>query len=193
MAVVGVTLATEQVPVARARTKGLPITIERKDYREITGSYDRIVSIGLLEAIGPKNYETFFLQCKNMLNDGGLMLHQTIGNNRSTKYVDPWIDKYIFPGGVIPSLAQISRAIENKLIIEDLQNFGPDYDKTLLAWHDNFVRTYPEIKDHYDERFYRMWTFYLLSCAAAFRTRNMQLWQIVMRKIESTKTYISPR
>lgn len=187
--VTGISPALEQVIVARERVKGLPVTIEQKDYREITGLYDRIVSIGMLEHVGPKNYATFFKQCKDMLNDGGLMLHHTIGNIRSTKYVDPWIDKYIFPGGVIPSLAQISGAIEKQLLVEDVHNFGPDYDKTLMAWHANFVKYYPEISDKYDERFYRMWNFYLLSCAGAFRARRMQLWQIVMRKIEPSETY----
>jgi len=121
------------------------------------------------------------------------MLHHTIGNNKSVTVVEPWMDKYIFPGGVIPSLAQISKAVERKLVIEDVQNFGPDYDKTLMEWHANFVRNYPKIKNVYDQRFYRMWEFYLLACAANFRIRNLQLWQIVMRKIEPSKTYIAPR
>lgn len=121
------------------------------------------------------------------------MLHHTIGNNSSTKFVDPWIDRYIFPGGVIPSLTQISGAIEKLLIIEDLHNFGPDYDKTLMAWHHNFTASYSDIAQRYDERFYRMWNFYLLSCAGVFRTRHMQLWQIIMRKIELSQTYVSFR
>lgn len=191
--VTGISPAAEQVAVARERTKGLPVTIEQKDYREVTGRYDRITSIGMLEHVGPKNYAAFFKQCKDMLKDGGIMLHHTIGNIRSTKFVDPWIDTYIFPGGVVPSLAQISAAIEVQLIIEDVHNFGPDYDKTLMAWHSNFVENYPEISSKYDERFYRMWNFYLLSCAGAFRARRMQLWQIVMRKIEVSEVYQAVR
>jgi cyclopropane-fatty-acyl-phospholipid synthase len=193
VAVTGISPAAEQVKVAKERTKGLSVTIEQKDYREMSGLYDRVVSIGMLEHVGPKNYQDFFARCHSALKDDGLMLHHTIGNNRSVTAVDPWIDKYIFPGGVLPSLAQISRSIERKLIIEDLHNFGPDYDKTLMAWHTNFVNHYSEIKDSYDERFFRMWSFYLLSCAGAFRARHIQLWQIVMRKIEPSSVYEAVR
>ncbi|MGA3150357.1 MAG: cyclopropane fatty acyl phospholipid synthase [Candidatus Saccharimonadales bacterium] len=187
--VTGITPAKEQVKLARERTKSLPVTILQKDYREIDGKFDRIVSIGMLEHVGPKNYKVFFEHCEKMLNDSGIMLHHTIGNNHSANKTDPWIDKYIFPGGVIPSLAQITRAIEDKLVIEDIHNFGPYYDKTLMAWHKNFVKSYPQLKDKYDARFYRMWNFYLLTCAGLFRIRRMQLWQIVMRKIETSDTY----
>jgi len=191
--VTGISPAGEQVKLARERTKDLPVTILQQDYREVTGSFDRIVSIGMLEHVGSKYYKTFFDKCHELLNDGGLMLHHTIGSNTSTRFTSIWIDKYIFPGGVIPSLTQISKATEGKLIIEDVHNFGPDYDKTLMAWYDNFVKHYPEIKDHYDERFYRMWSFYLLSCAGAFRARQLQLYQIVMRKIETSEVYKAVR
>ncbi len=191
--VTGITPAKEQVKLARERTMGLSVSIEQKDYREINGKFDRIVSIGMLEHVGPKNYKTFFEHCAEMLNDGGLMLHHTIGNNSSVNKTDPWVDKYIFPGGVVPSLAQIAGAIEKKLVIEDVHNFGPYYDKTLMAWHQNFVEAYPLLKHRYDERFYRMWNFYLLTCAALFRTRRMQLWQIVMSKIETSQSYESVR
>jgi cyclopropane-fatty-acyl-phospholipid synthase len=187
--VTGVNVASEQVAVARQRTKDLPVEILLKDYREVTGRYDRVVSIGIMEHIGPKNYRTFLAKCNDLLKDNGLMFHHTIGNTRSTKSVDPWTDKYIFPGGVIPSLAQIAKSTERLLIIEDLENFGPDYDKTLMAWHKNFTNSYPELKDKYDERFYRMWEYYLLSCAGAFRARKLQLYQIVMRKIETLEAY----
>lgn len=191
--VTGISPASEQVKVARERTKGLPVTIEQKDYRETSGSFDRIVSIGMLEHVGPKNYQTFFRHCQEMLNDGGLMLHHTIGQNHSSSAMNSWIDKYIFPGAVLPSLAQISKAIEKQLIIEDVHSFGPYYDKTLMAWHDNFVKHYDEIKDHYDERFYRMWKFYLLGCAGSFRARQLQLWQVTMRKIEPSSVYEAVR
>jgi len=191
--VTGITPAAEQVKIAKQRTKGLPVKILQKDYREISGTYDRIVSIGMLEHVEPKNYKEFFDRCNNMLKDDGMMLHHTIGSNNSTLSSNAWTDKYIFPGGVLPSIAQISKAIEKRLIIEDLQNFGPYYDKTTMAWHANFIKHYPEIKDHYDEQFYRMWTFYLLTSAGAFRSRSIQLWQIVMRKIVPAKTYIAAR
>lgn len=193
VSVVGITPAFEQVKLAKERTKGLSVDIRQLDYRDITGKYDRIVSIGMLEHVGPKNYARFFLQCKEMLKDDGIMLHHTIGGNRSVNSTDPWMDKYIFPGGVLPSLAQISKAVEKKLVIEDIQNFGPYYDKTLLAWHKNFITNYEKLSNKYDEIFYRMWEFYLLSSAGLFRSRNVQLWQIVMRKIEPSETYIAPR
>lgn len=191
--VMGVTPAAEQVKLARERVKSPLVSIQQKDYREATGKYDRIVSIGMLEHVGPKNYKNFFALCEKMLNDDGMMLHHTIGNNRSVNSTDPWIDTYIFPGGVIPSLAQISKSVEKKLVIEDVQNFGPDYDKTLMAWYANFAKHYPELKDRYDERFYKMWEFYLLSCAGIFRARRMQLWQIVMRKPIRSETYVAVR
>jgi cyclopropane-fatty-acyl-phospholipid synthase len=128
-----------------------------------------------------------------LLAKDGLMLHHTIAANSPSKYSDPWIGKYIFPGGILPSLSQISQAVQNRLIIEDVQNIGPDYDKTLMAWHHNFTTCYDEIKINYDDRFYRMWEFYLLICAGAFRTRHLQLWQLVMRKIQPTQTYIAAR
>lgn len=191
--VTGVTPAGEQVRMAKARTKDLPVRILQKDYRELRGTFDRIVSIGMLEHVGPKNYRRFFEACRGMLGDGGMMLHHTIGNNRSATAGDPWMDRYIFPGGVIPSLAQISRAVERRLVIEDVQNFGPYYDRTLMAWHANFHRHYDEIRDRYDERFKRMWDFYLLACAGMFRARQLQLWQVVMRKIGPSDTYIGAR
>ena len=191
--VTGVSPVAEQVKVAKERTKDLDVTILQKDFREITGKYDRIVSIGMFEHVGPKNYQRFFDICNDLMNDDGIMLHHTIGNTKTVKATDPWINKYIFPGGVIPSIAQIARAAEGKLVIEDLENFGPDYDKTLLAWHKNFVKNYPEIKDKYDERFNKMWEYYLLSCAGAFRARKIQLWQIVLSKIRPSETYIPYR
>ncbi|HUD07373.1 MAG TPA: cyclopropane fatty acyl phospholipid synthase [Candidatus Saccharimonadales bacterium] len=191
--VTGITPAKEQVKLAKKRVEGLNVKILQKDYRDLTGSFDRIVSIGMLEHVGPKNYRQFFKTCNEHLNDGGLMLHHTIGLNSSTHSMNPWLDKYIFPGGVVPSLTQISKAVEKLLIIEDVHNIGPDYDKTLMAWYANFAKRYPEIKDHYDERFYRMWTFYLLICAGAFRARHLQLWQVVMRKIQPSDKYVTAR
>jgi cyclopropane-fatty-acyl-phospholipid synthase len=191
--VTGITPAGEQVKLAKAATKGLPVKILQKDYREITGSYDRITSIGMLEHVGPKNYATFFDICNRLLTADGLMLHHTIAGNKASRYINPWINKYIFPGGVLPSLDQISKTVADCFIIEDVQNFGPDYDKTLMAWYRNFTAHYKEIKDHYDERFYRMWKFYLLICAGAFRARHLQLLQIVMRKVSPSGTYTAAR
>lgn len=186
---VGITPAAEQVKLAQERVKGLDVTILQQDYREVTGTYDRIVSVGSFEHIGYKNYRTFFEVCDRHLKPGGLMLHHMIGSATDTKKSDPWIEKYIFPGGNIPGLRQIAKSLEGLFLIEDLHNFGPDYAKTLLAWHKNFVKNYPKIKDQYDQRFYRMWEFYLLMCAAGFRERDLQLWQIVMRRREPAETY----
>lgn len=193
VAVTGITPASEQVKIAKAETKGLPVQILQKDYREISGSFDRIISVGMLEHVGPKNYNNFFEICNQMLAKGGIILHHTISANSPDRYGDPWISKYIFPGGLLPTLSQISKAVEKRLIIEDVQNIGPDYDKTLMVWCNNFTKHYDEIKVNYDQRFYRMWKFYLLICAGAFRSRHLQLWQIVMRKIERAETYVSAR
>ena len=190
---VGVTPAAEQVKIASQRVKNLDVKILQRDYREVTGKFDRIVSIGSFEHIGYKNFQTFFEVCNEHLKDDGMMLHHTIGGNSDAKKADPWIDKYIFPGGCIPGLRQISKAIEKKFVIEDLQNIGPDYDKTLMAWHKNFVKHYPKLQEKYDKKFYRMWEMYLLLCAAGFRQRDLQLWQIVMRKQKHSQTYIGIR
>ena len=146
----------------------------------------------MMEHVGPKNYETFFDKCISLLKPDGMMLHHTIASNLSKEVTDQFFDRYIFPGGVLPSLAQVSRAVEKKVIIEDVHNFGPDYDKTLLAWHKNINRRWKEIPD-YDERFQRMWNYYLLSSAAGFRARHLQLLQVVFRTFSSRGTYITAR
>ncbi|HRJ06063.1 MAG TPA: cyclopropane fatty acyl phospholipid synthase [Candidatus Saccharibacteria bacterium] len=186
---VGVTPVGEQVEVAKKRVKNLNVKIIQDDYRNVTGKYDRIVSIGSFEHIGHKNHKKFFEVCDRLLKPGGMMLHHFIGGNTDSFKPDPWINKYIFPNGSIPSLKQVSKAIEGKFLIEDLHNFGPDYDKTLMAWHKNFSKGYKKLNQNYDERFYRMWSFYLLMCAAGFRQRDLQLWQFVMRRIEPAETY----
>ena len=135
--VVGITPAVEQVELARERTSGLNVRIEQRDYRNISGTFDRIVSVGMMEHVGPRNLGTLFRRCDAMLADDGVMLHHTIGSNESKERTDPWFDKYIFPGGVVPSLGQISQAAENRWTIEDVHNFGPDYERTLHAWHAN--------------------------------------------------------
>ena len=129
--VTGISPAIEQVTLARENTVRLPVTILQKDYLE--GEFDRITSIGMMEHVGPHNLGTFFETCDRLLVDDGMMLHHTIGSNEKT-HTDPWFDKYIFPGGVLPSLGQISRAAEKVWSIEDVHNFGPDYDRTLMAW-----------------------------------------------------------
>lgn len=181
--VVSYNISGEQVAYGRRWCEGLPVRFEQKDYREAAGerrAFDRVVSVGLCEHIGHKNYRGFLLLVRRLLARGGLFLLHTIGGNRTVTAVDPWIDKYIFRNGVIPSLGQLSRAMEGVWVVEDLHNFGPDYDRTLMCWWRNFERAWPELRSRYGERFHRMWRYYLLSSAGAFRARKLQLWQFVL-------------
>lgn len=194
VAVDGVTVSKEQAKHAEERSRGLPVTILLKDYREVTGQYDRIVSVGMFEHVGERNYETFMDVCARLLRPDGLVLLHTIGNTTTTQSYDPWINKYIFPNGKLPSLQQIARAAEGRFIIEDLQNFGPDYAKTLKAWDENFCANWAALALRYDERFYRTWRYYLNCCAGAFRTREIQLWQFVLSRPGGHEaSYIAPR
>lgn len=183
--VTAVNISSEQVAYATKICAGLPVKIYFCDYRD-AGVYnedkiqfDKVVSIGLCEHIGPKNYRPFMKIVLQNLREDGLFLLHTIGKNESSLAVDPWIHKYIFPNGMLPSIKYLAAASEGLFVLEDLHNFGADYDKTLMAWYRNFVQSWPDLRSRYDERFYRMWTFYLLSCAGGFRARGMQLWQIV--------------
>lgn len=191
--VVGITISQQQLELARQMCKGLSVDLRFQDYREINETFDRIVSIGQMEHVGYKNYRKYMEIAANALKDDGMFLLHTIGNNRSVYSCDPWIDKYIFPNGMLPSIAQISAACERRFIIEDLHNFGPDYDKTLLAWFHNFDKHWDVLKKEYDERFYRMWKFYLLTCAGGFRARQLQLWQFVLSKKGIPGGYTSVR
>lgn len=191
--VVGITISKEQLKYAQNLCKGLPIDIRFQDYRELDEKFDHIISIGMFEAVGPKNYKTYFEVINRCLKDEGLFLLHTIGGNISTSKTNPWIDKYIFPNGVIPSSKQICSSSEKLLIIEDWHNFGPDYYKTLIAWFDNFDNNWNQIEINYNKRFYRMWKYYLLSCAGSFRCRKNQLWQIVFSKGDLREVYKSIR
>jgi len=178
-------ISHEQVAYARRWCAGLPVRFEEKDYREAAHEperFDRVVSIGLCEHVGYKNYRGFMELVHDRLKPGGLFLLHTIGANVSSASTDAWIDKYIFPGGMLPSTAQLGDATEGLWVIEDWHNFGPDYDPTLIAWWDNFQRGWPALRERYGDRFYRMWKFYLMGSAGGFRARRMQLWQLVMSK-----------
>lgn len=190
--VVGVTISKEQVDYARKYCQGLPVEIRLQDYRSIEGNFDRIVSVGMFEHVGPKNYRTFMKITNKCLTDNGLFLLHTIGGNNPTVIANTWISKYIFPNGVIPAIEQIGKAINNLFIMEDWHNFGTDYDLTLMEWYKNFINHWPELKKYYDDEFFRMWSFYLLSCAGSFRARDVQLWQIVLSK-GVLGGYIAPR
>ncbi len=189
---VGITPAPQQVSIARERTAHLPIEIRQMDYRDVTGTFDRIVSVGMMEHVGPKNLRAFFDVCNERLAPGGVMLHHLIGGLVSKQHSDPFFDRYIFPGGVLPSMAQFAGASEPDWVIEDVHNFGPDYDRTLMAWHANIESRWNEIPE-YDERFRRMWKFYLLGSAAGFRSRSLQLWQFVMRRKGTLARYTPVR
>ena len=180
--VLGVTVSKEQVALGMELCKGLPVELRLQDYREVQGQYDAVISIGILEHVGYKNYRTYMQVVDRCLKPGGIAFIHTIGGNVSSVSGDPWTTKYIFPNGMLPSIAQIGKAMEGIFVMEDWHNFGPDYDKTLMAWYANFERAWDRLKPKYGDRFYRMWRYYLLSCAGGFRSRNTQLWQIVMTR-----------
>lgn len=180
----GVTISQEQANLARENLGDYNIEIRVQDYRELDESkkFDHIVSLGMFEHVGYKNYDDYFKVAERNLKDDGLFLLHTIGNNKTVRTTDPWIEKYIFPNSMLPSLKQITDSVEGVFEIEDVHNFGPYYDKTLMAWYNNFAQAWDGLKHTYDERFYRMWRFYLLSCAGLFRARKAHLWQIVLSK-----------
>jgi cyclopropane-fatty-acyl-phospholipid synthase len=184
VSVVGVTVSKEQAALAEKRCEGLPVEIRLMDYRDIPKefprAFDRIVSLGMFEHVGPKNYRTYLEVARKGLKDDGLFLLHTIGGHQGGS--DTWIHKYIFPGGVIPSPEQVTAAMRDVFVMEDWHNFGNDYAKTLEAWRANFNAGYDKLKDKYDNRFYRTWNYYLASCEAGFRARRLQLWQIVLSK-----------
>jgi cyclopropane-fatty-acyl-phospholipid synthase len=180
--VTGVTVSEEQVKLGNELCKGLPVDLKLQDYRDVTGMFDHIVSLGMFEHVGYKNYAEYFRVVRDHLKDDGLFLLHTIGANVSETHTEPWINKYIFPNGMLPSIAQIGRSIEKRFVMEDWHNLSADYDKTLMAWSANFERHWPELAPKYGETFYRMWWFYLLFCAGSFRSRTNQLWQIVLSK-----------
>jgi cyclopropane-fatty-acyl-phospholipid synthase len=178
--VVGVTLSVAQALHARRRCAGLPVDIREEDYRDVTGSFDRVVSIGMFEHVGPRNHRAFFDAMARRLKPGGLFLLHTIGGLQSMRSPDPWIDRYVFPGAVLPSAAQVSRALEGRFVLEDWHNFGADYDRTLMAWHERLDVAWPSLPGRYPDRFRRLWRYYLLTCAGSFRARRNQLWQLVL-------------
>jgi cyclopropane-fatty-acyl-phospholipid synthase len=180
--VYGITVSHEQLNFARDFCRGLDVKIELQDYRSIKTKFDRIVSIGMFEHVGSKNYRTYMKIVRRCLTSEGLFLLHTIAGNTSVRTTDPWINKYIFPNSMLPSARQITRAAEKLLVLEDWHSFGQYYDNTLMAWYQNFKNGWHKIKSLYDERFYRMWTYYLLSCAGSFRARQNQLWQIVFSR-----------
>ena len=179
---VGITVSKEQVEFGKQLCKGFDIEIRYEDYEDVNEKFDRIVSLGMFEHVGYNNYIKYMKIVDKCLNENGLFLLHTIGTKNPRGGTDPWLNKYIFPKGFLPSLRQIIKTSEDLFILEDLHNLSINYDKTLLAWHNNFIKSLEKLKDKYSERFKRMWEFYLLLCAGAFRARNIQVWQIVFSK-----------
>lgn len=190
--VLGITVSKEQIALAKERYKGCGAEFRFQDYRDLNESFDRIVSVGMFEHVGPKNYRTYMQVVNRCLKEDGWFLLHTIGTNIRKTAMDPWTDKYIFPGGVLPTAIQITQAAEKLLIMRDWHNFTGDYDRTLTAWYENFIAIWPELKG-YNERFYRMWRFFLLTAAGGFRANRNQLWQIVFSKIGASADYDSVR
>lgn len=191
--VTGLTVSKEQVARGRELCKGLPVEFRLQDYRDVTGTFDHIVSLGMFEHVGKKHYDEYMRVAHDHLRDGGLFLLHTIGTNADRGPTEAWIDKYIFPNGALPTIADIGRAIEPFFVMEDWHNFGAYYDRTLMAWFKNFDERWPEIADKYGKTFYRMWKYYLLSCAGAFRARHIELWQVVLSKEGTQGGYQSAR
>jgi cyclopropane-fatty-acyl-phospholipid synthase len=195
--VVGATVSHEQAQGARERCAGLPVDIRLTDWRALDGRYDKLVSVGMFEHVGPKNYRAYFERLRGLLGPEGLFLLHTIGADRTERATNAWTDRYIFPNGKLPSAQEIARASEGLFVIEDWHNFGPDYDRTCMAWWERFERAWPALRERaqgrYDERFYRMWKFYLLSSAGFFRSRQGQLWQIVLAPRQRSRGYRSVR
>ena len=178
--VTGITISREQADLARQRCQDLPVMIELMDYRDLSGQFDCIVSVGMFEHVGRQNYASYFKIMHSLLAPGGLFLLQTIGARRHVYSLDPWIEKYIFPNGMLPPARAIVDGTDKLFTIEDWHNFGADYDRTLMAWHQNLIDAWPSLSGQYDDRFRRMFEYYLLTCAGAFRSRENQCWQVVL-------------
>ena len=177
--VLGITLSENQLQLARQNCKGLPVEIRLQDYRDLRGQFDHIVSLGMFEHVGYKNYRTYMEIAHRSLKKDGLFVLGTIGTNLSTRSMDPWMDRYIFPNALLPSMKQIGASIDGLFIVEELQNWGHYYDKTLMAWFHNFQEHWGALASHYGERFHRMWKYYLLASAGYFRSRRIQRWQFL--------------
>lgn len=191
--VVGITLSAEQLRLARSRWSHLPLRFARCDYRQLgqlrCAPFDRVVSVGMYEHVGPRNAAAFFAAARSALKHDGLLLLHTIGYRCHSPHCDPWIDTHVFPNGRLPAPGELATALEGGWLIEDWQNFGSDYDRTLMAWHANVESAWPQLATELArafgsraeaERFRRFWRYYLLCCAGFFRSRQGQLWQLVL-------------
>jgi cyclopropane-fatty-acyl-phospholipid synthase len=198
--VTGVTLSTEQLQVSNARAAEKNLTASAKffleDYRDIPGPFDRIVSVGMFEHVGVDFYETYFRRCAELLTDDGVMVLHSIGRSDGPDVTNPWISKYIFPGGYIPALSEVMPAIERAgLLVCDIEILRLHYADTLKAWRERFMARREEAVRLYDERFARMWEFYLASSEMSFRKQNLMNFQIQLTKrqgvVPMTRDYIT--
>lgn len=192
---VGITVSKEQTELGKKLCHGLPVEIRLQNYRNVNVNekFDHIVSLGMFEHVGVKNYRDYFKVARRCLKEDGLFLLHTIGSTNLENKPDPWTEKYIFPNSIVPNAKNIIEASNGLLVIEDWHNFGADYDPTLMAWFENFAKSWPKLKSNYSERFYRMWKYYLLACAGGFRARISQVWQIVFSKESVPGGYKSVR
>ncbi|AFY96937.1 cyclopropane fatty acyl phospholipid synthase [Chamaesiphon minutus] len=179
---VGLTVSQEQIKLGEELCKGLPVKFILQDYRQFDEQFDRVASVGMIEHVGHKNYRVFMEKVNCCLKNNGLFLLHTIGSNYTEFYIDRWINKYIFPNALLPSAAQICASAEKIFVVEDWHNFGQYYDPTLMAWWHNFDNNWGQLADKYGDEFYRMWKYYLLMSAGAFRSRHIQVWQIMFSK-----------
>jgi cyclopropane-fatty-acyl-phospholipid synthase len=183
--VTAVNISKEQMKFARAWNAGLPVDVVDTDYRGISGQWDKAVSVAMLEAVGAKNLRVYMETVHRALKDDGVFVLHSIGENVTKATMDRWIEKYIFPNCYIPSVAQLGKAMEGLFVLEDWHNIGPDYDKTLMCWNERFEAAWPKIREldpKFNERFRRMWRYYLLNSAGWFRARVVQLWQLTLTK-----------
>jgi cyclopropane-fatty-acyl-phospholipid synthase len=196
--VTGVTLSTEQLQVsnARAAEKNLSAKFFLEDYRDVSGPFERIASVGMFEHVGVDFYETYFRRCAELLTDDGVMMLHSIGRSEGPDVTNPWITKYIFPGGYIPALSEVLRAIERAgLLVCDIEILRLHYAETLKAWRERFMARREEAVQLYDERFARMWEFYLAASELGFRKQNMMNFQIQLAKRQGvtpmTRDYVT--
>lgn len=194
VSVVGCTISKEQIKYGKVASEGLPVELQLRDYREMDGKFDRIVTVGFVEHVGSKNLRSLMKVAHNCLKDDGIFLVHTIGvNHNKGSGTNAILSTYIFPNSELPYYLDIAKAFENLFIIEDWHNFGIDYSKTIKAWEEKFEKAWPQLKEKYDKRFYNMWKGYLAGCWALFHTRSGQLWQIVLTKNGLKDGYISIR
>jgi cyclopropane-fatty-acyl-phospholipid synthase len=198
--VTGVTLSEEQLAVARARAEERHLSdrveFRLQDYRDIAEGFDRIVSVGMFEHVGIGSYEAFFSRCAECLADDGVMVLHSIGRSEGPGITNPWIAKYIFPGGYIPALSEVLPVIERAgLLVTDIEILRLHYAETLRAWRERFLAHREDVERIYDNRFVRMWEFYLASSEMTFRHQNMMVFQIQMTKrqgvVPITRNYIA--